>query len=92
MLSHAHRPTILGIRGILPLIVPRAAFFFLWIPDNLFCGDIGFLNLHAWFHVCGAIAPWWFINWWVLDISQWAHVRRVQAGGSGCELQESRRL
>jgi len=40
-----------------------AAFLFLWIPDNLFCDSVGWLYLHAWFHITGSIAPWWYINW-----------------------------
>jgi hypothetical protein len=45
------------------MAIYACSFLFLWIPDNLFCAQIGFLNLHAWFHVTGAVAPWWYINW-----------------------------
>lgn len=40
-----------------------AAFFIMWIPDNLACDKVGWLHLHAWFHVCSAIAPYWWIVW-----------------------------
>lgn len=40
-----------------------AAFLFLWLPDNLACSSVSFLHLHAWFHITGTIAPWWYINW-----------------------------
>lgn len=40
-----------------------AAFLVMWIPDNLFCERVGWLHLHAWFHVCSSIAPYWWIMW-----------------------------
>jgi dihydroceramidase len=38
-------------------------FFAAWIPDMLFCESVGWLNLHAWFHITSAIAPYWWTVW-----------------------------
>jgi hypothetical protein len=66
------------------------AFFFMWIPDNVFCGSIGFMQLHAWFHLCSAVAPYWWAVFIVLNFYQRAHESRLEqvraaaaAGGGG---------
>lgn len=33
------------------------AFFLCWLPDKLFCSTVGWMNLHAIFHLCSAMCP-----------------------------------
>lgn len=49
-----------------------ASFLFLWIPDALACSSVGALHLHAWFHICSGIGPWWYISY----ITHFFYVRR----------------
>lgn len=35
------------------------AFFGMWIPDNLACSTVGWMHLHAWFHVTVSLVPCW---------------------------------
>ena len=37
------------------------AFLFLWIPEQLFCDKIRWMNTHAWFHLLSAIAPYCWV-------------------------------
>jgi len=38
------------------------AFFFFWVPENLFCSHLQHLNLHAWFHISAALGSYlWLV-------------------------------
>jgi dihydroceramidase len=60
------------------------AFFALWIPDFVACETVGFLHLHAWFHVCCSIAPVWMS---MVVIYRYFKVNKIAAAAKASALE-----